>query len=241
MDGPGARYFFVHLQKTAGTSLWARLRRCFADPAIYPNHTDRSDPVAAVISVEHLRRRWAARGEEIRLLTGHFPLCVADVLGGGFRTFTVLRSPYERTVSYLEHHRQVTASDRDLTLEQIYDDPDRFHGLVHNHMVKMLSLTPDEMDDGALTRVRFSPQRLERAKERLATVDVVGLQEHFEDFCDDLGRRFGWDLGDPVVSNRTKTPAVAPALRERVLADNAADTELYDFARRLVRERAGSH
>ena len=47
-------------------------------------------------------------------------------------------------------------------------------------MTKMLSLTPEEMDDGVLTRVEFTPERLERAKERLTEVDVVGLQEEFD-------------------------------------------------------------
>ena len=81
---------------------------------------------------------------------------------------TVLRHPLERTVSYLRDHRRRTPADADLTLEEVYDDDLRFHGLIHNHMTKMLSLTPEEMDEGVLTRVEFTPERLERAKERLA-------------------------------------------------------------------------
>ena len=96
--------------------------------------------------------------------------------GRGFTTLTVLRQPLERTVSYLRHHRRRTPEDAELTLEEVYDDDLRFHGLIHNHMTKMLSLTPEEMNEGVLTRVEFTPERLERAKERLAGVDVVGLQ-----------------------------------------------------------------
>jgi hypothetical protein len=231
------RFFFCHLQKTAGTTLIRRIRSDFGDRAVYPIDED-GDAIARVISVDQLLSVWAMRGGEIRVVTGHFPLCVTDLLGGGFITFTVLRHPLERTISYLRHHRRRTPADAELSLEEIYDDEFRFHGLIHNHMTKMLSLVPAEMDDGALTNVEFTPLRLERAKERLATVDVVGLQEHFDDFCRELSDRFGWRLAESM--QRMKRPAAdLPAeFRERILEDNAYDLELYEFARQLVAERA---
>lgn len=230
------RFFFVHLQKAAGTSLIQRIKRHYPQRAIYPNRSD-GDIVACVISVEHLLDRWAARGNEIRFASGHFPLCTTELLGGSFTTLTVLRDPLERTLSYLRHHRERTPSDAELTLEAVYDDDLRFHGLVHNHMTKMLSLLPHEMSAGALTRVDFTPQRLERAKERLAGVDAVGLQEDFDAYCDEVARRFGWDLGPPLWANRTRACEVSPTLRERILEDHALDVELYEFAQDLVAER----
>jgi hypothetical protein len=232
------RFFFVHLQKTAGTSLILRLQRHYPRAAIYPNKSD-GDIVACVISVEHLLERWAARGEQVRFVSGHFPLCTTELLGGGFTTLTVLRDPVERTLSYLRHHRQVTPGDAELSLEDVYGDDFRFHGLVHNHMTKMLSLLPEEMDAGALTRVEFDDERLERAKRRLAGVDAVGLQEDFDSFCDQVARRFGWRLGPPLRANPTRTCDVSPQLRARIEEDNAADLELYAFARGLVARRRG--
>ena len=120
------RYFFVHIQKAAGTSLFRRLKRQFPPAAVYPNDTD-GDPIARVISVDHLRRRFAERGDEIRVVTGHHPLATAELLGGGFTTLTILREPVERTLSYLRHHRLRTPADAQLTLEGVYDDPFRFH------------------------------------------------------------------------------------------------------------------
>jgi hypothetical protein len=231
------RFFFVHLQKTAGTTLIRRIRSEFPDGAVYP-HTSDGDWIARVISVEHLLAVWRARREAIRVVTGHFPLCTADLLGARFTTLTVLRHPLERTVSYLRHHRRLTPEDAELTLEEIYDDEFRFHGLIHNHMTKMLSLSPEEMDSGALTRVEFTPTRLARAKERLAGVDVVGLQEDFESFWGELAGRFGWTLGDHAPQPQRPPPGLSPELRERILADNALDIELYEFARRLVAERS---
>jgi hypothetical protein len=233
------RFFFSHVQKAAGTSLVFRLRRQFGRARIYPPETDSGD-VAAVISIDHLLARWRTDGETTRVVTGHFPLCTTELLGGEFTTLTVLREPVERTLSYLRHHQQLTPADRDRPVEEIYDDPLRFHGLIHNHMVKMFSLTVDEMTDGVLTRVDFTPERLERAKQRLATVDVVGLQERFERFCHELTTRFGWDLGPSTHVNRTEAVDVPDSVRARIAEDNAMDIDLYAFARALCDSRTGS-
>jgi hypothetical protein len=232
------RYFFVHVQKTAGTSLLIRLGNQFRASEIYPDDTDGDLFVEMPqFDIGQLERRWAARSPEIRVVTGHFPLCTAELLGGGFTTFTVLREPVERTLSYLRHHRKIIKGSRRSTLEEIYADPLRFDGLVHNHMVKMFSLHVDEMTGGAMTTVNFTRQHLERAKTALAGVDVVGLQEEFEPFVAELEVRFGWDLGAPVVANHTEPAEASDELRARIAADNALDVELYAFARELVAER----
>jgi hypothetical protein len=224
------RFFFVHVQKTAGTALLRRMKHAFGEQAIYPDKTDGQMPDVVLVH-EQLQERFAARGDEIRVITGHFPLCIAEILPAEFTTLTVLREPVERTLSYLRHHRVMLPEDRDLPLEAIYEDPFRFQGLVHNHMVKMFALTPETMTAGVLTPVQFERHHLDLAKERLATVDVVGVQERFELFCEELERRFGWDLGPPLFANRTEEVEVSEAFRRRIAEDNALDLELYEHAR----------
>lgn len=223
------RFFFVHLQKTAGTALWRRLRAQFPPAAVYPGPDDGSPP-DTVLSVDHLRACWARRRDEIRIVTGHFPLCTAELLDAPFVTLTVLREPVERTLSYLRHHRETTPEDAERPLEAVYDDPLRFE-LLHNHMVKMLSLTTDEMTNGALTPVDFDAARLARACAAVETMDVVGFQEDFERFCAELTGRLGWDLGDPIFMNRSTPTDVPDSLRERIARDNADDLALYEHAR----------
>jgi Sulfotransferase family len=235
------RFFFVHIQKTGGTSLFMRLSQFFDEAAVYPNNSD-GDLFngAPQFSVPHLTRRWIDRGDEIRLVSGHFPLCTAELLGGGFTTLTVLREPVERTLSYLRHFRAMTPEASDKSLEEIYEDPVRFRRLVHNHMVKMFALTPSEMNFGMMTEIQFTSAHLARAKDQLATVDVVGLQERFEDFRAELGRRFGWQLGATIYANRTQPVNVSAELRSRIARDNALDIELYEFARQLTASRTRS-
>jgi len=171
-------------------------------------------------------------------VTGHFPLCTADLLGGGFTTFTVLRDPVERTLSLLRRRQNAEERFHGRDLEDIYSD-DSLHDIIRDHMVKMLSLTVDELTSAPLVEpVEFDRERLERAKSNLRErIDVFGLQEDFDGFCAELSSRFGWDLGAPRFANRTQRAPVSDALRARIAQDNAIDGELYDFARQLWDER----
>ena len=239
-DAP-QRFFIAHMQKTAGTTVRDRLRATFSDAQIYPNASDGPNILHAVISVSHLQQRWAARGDEIRLLTGHFPLRVVELLDAPFVRLTVLRHPVDRTLSFLRHQaeRRQRGASEDTPIDEIYADPFRFDAMVHNHMVRVLSLAPDEWGpgDGVLTTVPYTRERLEMAKEALAGIELFGLQDRLDEFCDELAVRYGLDLGMPVRSNTTDPVEIPPGLIDRIAEDNALDMELYDYACKLYEER----
>ena len=238
--GPAPRWFFVHMHKTAGTALYQRLHEEFAPEAIYPTVIDQRAHTAS-LNVDLLRRRFEEHRGELRVITGHFPLCTAELLGVPFDTITVLRDPVERTLSALRDIRERDPRDRGLPLEEIYADPIRFQCLIQNHMVKLLSLTPEEMTDGALTALELDAAHLERAKENLSErVDVWGLQEHFEEVCDELVRRYSWNLGPPRFANRTQPFQVDGPFRARIERDNELDVELYRFALELRQQRSST-
>jgi hypothetical protein len=68
----------------------------------------------------------------------------------------------------------------------------------------------------------------------LIRIETFGLQEEFEEFCQELAARFGWDLGEPAMfANRTAAAGASDVLRERITHDNAFDVQLYRFARDL--------
>jgi hypothetical protein len=227
------RYFFVHIMKTAGGSLRRRLVNHFGETAVYPTRgLDGTDPLQLNLSIEHMRERLAARGDQIRVIAAHVPLRTIDLLDGRFTTMTLLREPVERMLSYLRQQRQSRDSPQAISLEEVYED---HHGMADNNMTKMLLLTPAEMRASMFSRAELTRDDLERAKEVLAGMDAVGLQERFEEFCDELSTRFGWHLGDPVTVNATIPAEVPEALRARVAEDNALDIELYEFAQRELR------
>jgi hypothetical protein len=228
------RYFFVHLQKTGGTALFRRLRHQFGPAGVYPMPQYQGTP-EAVLDVELLAERFDRHRNEIRVVTGHFPLCTVDRLRAPFATFTVLREPVERALSFLRHQRQQEPRFYGSTLEEIYDDPVCRDGLICNHMVRMLSLSNEEMTDGALTPIAVDEDRLAAAQEAVERrIDVVGLQERFDAFCEAIGARFGWDLGKRQFANRTSPIDVTDTLRERIAADNEFDARLYRFARQVA-------
>jgi hypothetical protein len=242
------RYFFLHIMKTAGTALRRKLINHFGEAAVYPTkRLDGTDPVTLYMSVDHLRERLAARGDQIRVITGHFPLRTVDEIDGRYTTLTLLRNPIERTLSYLRQARE-DRNDRFLErrtrasqhagrpLEAVYDDLSgaASNNAANNNMTRMLSLTPAEIWASILSRVDLNRDHLERAKEALAGIDAVGLQERFEDFSDLLAARFGWRLGEPEVVNPTAPVDVPETLRTRIAEDNALDVELYEFARELL-------
>jgi hypothetical protein len=231
------RFFVVHMQKSAGTSLRDRFRNQFPESGIYPNRTDGRDKRVSVISVRHLLERWAARRDEIRVVAGHFPLGTVDLLDAEFVKLTVLRPPVERTLSYLRHQKRLNPADREKPLEEIYEDPFRFNGLIRNHMTRMLSMTADELapGDGVLSEVADTPERLQRAKDALETLDLFGVQPTFESFCHTLSERYGVTLGAPVRANATEPMDAPRDLPARIAADNALDVELYAFAEELLR------
>jgi hypothetical protein len=238
------RYFYVHVQKAAGTEIRERLKRHFAPEAMYPDETDGDlFGVAPQVSVAQLLTRWEQRKEQIEIITGHFPYATPELLDADFVTLSVLREPVERVLSHLRHHRKLTPAARDLSLEALYDEafePAYFH----NHMVKVFSLTAEEVAESAaldrwavLKVIELTPDRLARAKDNVAQLDVLGLQDHLEEFCAELTDRFGWQLGAPLYANRTPAEDAPQALRDRIAADHALDTELWEHAREIYARR----
>jgi hypothetical protein len=238
MDEP-RRFFVVHMQKTAGTTLRDRFRASYSDSEIYPNSTDGRDKRLSVISVTHLLERWGARRGEIRLIAGHFPLSTIELLDAPFVTLSIVRDPVDRTLSYLRHQKKINAEDRTRSLIEIYNDPFRFRGLIRNHMVRMFSIGSTEMlaGDGVLTDVGDSVERLERAKQALANLDAFGLQSDFEDFWLDVAKRYALDVGTTIRSNTTEPEDAPPELVERIVADNQLDIEFYSYAQWLYENK----
>jgi hypothetical protein len=232
------RYFFLHIPKTAGMVMFQHLARQFGDDAVYPQPEYRGR-LGAATDTQQLERDFRANAADIRVVVGHFPLCAVDLLGVPFSTFTILRDPVERTLSLLRQHQQRDERYHGAALEDVYADPVLLFGLIHNYMVKVLSMTPDEMTSGALSLLTYDDAHLERAQHNLEhRIEVFGLQESFDEFRVALASHYGWDLGGSArYENRTTPVAVSDEFRARIAHDNRYDVELYRFAPVLLRRR----
>jgi len=243
------RFFFIHVMKTAGTTLVRQLRQQFPDEAIYPCRTiDYIEPndVDAYVKIPRLLSVAPERRAEIRVYSGHFPFYVVDALGTqsegpDLTTLTILREPIARTISVLKHFKRDEARFRDASLEAIYDDRPTFRFFIENFQTKVFSLSSDDGEDAINCGLTIDDARIARAHANLARVDVLGLTERYDEFLDELRHRFGWwpDGVDPALLSNVspKGGEVSKELRARIAADNAYDLELYALAEERVRRR----
>lgn len=240
--------FFLHIPKTAGTSLRELLSPRFSPAEILA--FERDDP-------PELRREKLAGIDRYRFVHGHMPY----VLAGRFerRPFvaTILRDPLERAVSafhYMQGQvlgrvsaaraRDYAAAGRMPIGELVRLEPLAASRHLGNLQAWLLS-TPnlnERFEYGDDHRVAVSGSDLERAKEHLAACDFIGLTERMSESVELLahalqGRPFG-EVGTANRSPGRRAVAELDPPTVAALADlTAQDRELYTFACRLFEER----
>jgi len=217
----------------------AQLLSTFQPGEICPSEAiKKADGPMSILSLQLLKQYLEQSDTDIKLVSGHFPFCTAEMLGSKTRTFTILREPVERTLSFLRHSRKMTPALKNASLESIYDDEIRFHGLIHNHMVKMFSLPFSPELDTVMQHVVFTEDHLKAARKNLRQVDVVGLQENYAEFCNRLRGAFGWNIDADVRQNTTKSAEpVRPEFIRQIKRDNLLDIRFYKYAEKLIAQR----
>jgi hypothetical protein len=250
------RFFFIHVMKTGGMSLFQQFRANFPLDELYPTRDIdiRYDGKFRHLELPYLLGIPQERRDRLRLYAGHFPYVACEMLGGGFTTMTLLRDPVERTISMLRQLQRNVEwigpnHDGDepppgRTLEDIYDDTAVFDALIHDHQTKIFSMTVADEPQSYRQKISIDASRLALAKENLAGVDVIGLMDGYDDFLDELAERFGWTVRHDIRSNEAQAgeepEPVSDALLASIAEDNAIDVEFYEYAKELVAARRGS-
>ena len=241
-----SRLFFVHIPKTAGTTLTEILDQHFDPLEIFPHTHWHSVPEE--LPIEELTG--------FGLYRGHFyKTSLETLLPGKVSTLTVLRDPIERIFSAYNHTRNfketaqhphhAAIGGEDGTLLDYINMPDK--NPTRNTQVSYLSWpAPDERSVMASQQCyAFDPtpfQDLERAKEALSQMAFVGIQEDFDRSIQLLNHTLQWDpvslVGKANVgmySNRASD--VESSVLERLRELNQLDLELYDYGKTLFEER----
>ena len=131
-------YFFVHIMKTAGTTLRQHTRTELPGPGLSSAALD--DMYEGYISIQTLLNLPEQRKAKVVAYGGHYPYIVTELMGMDLITLTLLRDPVDRTVSFLKQCKRMNDQHRDLPLEEIYEDGFFFPTLVHNHQTKVFSM-----------------------------------------------------------------------------------------------------
>lgn len=236
------RALFLHLQKTAGTSILAAAESFYG--------RDRCARWADYIA------RTPQELNGLSFLSGHFGYDFAQQFMDGRYCFTFLRDPIERLLSYYSYCRsadkaanEVNALAHDSNAEQFFRAgctvDSRFASHMWNHQACQLAngwgaslvgkrnvgvseLRPDEI--------------LARATQNLRTFDYVGLVEEFEGDSEEifkaLGRTFEAARRVNVAPNRIKRDDLNGTTMTMLEQMTEIDRELY---RRAVADRTEIH
>lgn len=239
--------YFLHIQKTAGTTLYFTIDEKFAPEAICPARFWRQ--------LLQIAKQSPAQFENYRFFRGHFGYSIQQFVRQKLVHITVLRDPIERTVSHYEHirrepkdrlHKLVAAQN--MSFEDFITHPET-GAAIANLQTRSIAF------DWGLTEIRASkkfPSRgilgtppdlpddelLAIAKQRLDDFAFVGLAERFQDSLLLLSYIFGWY---PIVQSREMNKApkklrssdLSQAALDAVMERNQLDEDLYQHGQAI--------
>jgi hypothetical protein len=238
---PGRLLVFVHIPKTAGTTLRTVLG--MNEPGARSRALGNVFKGGGGISkslIDRLRKDKGPDLSGVGLIRGHFPLGIREHLprylprGREVACFTFLREPADRTLSHYfairEHGRgyQLPPLPAEATVEDALE-----RGYIHDNVqTRMLSGLAEPFGE-------VDQEMLERAKDNLREELVFfGLTERFDESLVLAKRRLGfrsilYKTSGRVNVNRARGDEVPAELREAAQACNRYDIELYRYAEQL--------
>lgn len=250
-DFPAPRLVFLHLARTGGTSLSDVFARWY-----------RPDQSRVHLFVDDVALTPVAVLANLRVIAGHIPFAALPLIPGRFLTMTVLRDPFERTLSHFYNLQRRDPLYRDVSLEEFVFNESDFHAgnyqahyLAHDFDLanawrtyspeeRLASMGFDRYEQNPLQMLfeitidrtdDFDAQLLADAAANLDRIELVGTTERLNEVSSHVAHLFGRKTEPPGRLNRS-TPIdrleIDARIRRRIDERTAVDRELYDLARR---------
>lgn len=220
---------FLHIPKTAGTTLHHILLRHYSPGEIY------TDVFSEDLAVDTFRNLPQERKDQIKILWGHFSFGLHQYLPQPTTYFTFLREPVERVLShyYFVRSRPEFVLNERIEKEKLNVNEVIQQGLIvdiKNVQTRMLAGLPYLFPADAYTE-----EHLEIAKENLRQhFSVIGLVERFDESLLLLQQAFGWHNIYYMQYNKTlRHEEVSQETLKYIRDENALDMELYRHATTL--------
>lgn len=226
---------FLHIPKTAGTTLNRIIEQQYRRDEIYSADPTRAHPTAGM---EELRSFDALHWARLRLLKGHLPFGVHELLPKPSVYFTVLREPVDRVLSYYYFLRRFSPHE----LHYLANTP----GMdLQSFLENKISLETDNLQTRILSGAWLSVPYGQCTEELLAMAKknlqerfrVVGLAEQFDETLLLLKNAFHWRrtfyVKLNVTRHRPRQEALTPQILGLIQKDNQLDSELYAYAQQL--------
>jgi hypothetical protein len=246
--------YFLHIPKTAGTTLTYYLDQRFAHDEIFPAQLFRE-----------LKNVSPATLGQYRLFRGHFGYDLTRLLRTEPAIITILRDPVEHTLSHFAHWRRF-ADDypperqpiENSSLLDILNDQ-KLAGFLFNPQsynvgggMSLNSLRAENLNHEWMkcfeqlnlpTKNLTDPNVvLDRAKARLEEFACFGVVEMFDEFLDLLAYTFDWNpiketTKQNVTPSRLRADELDQATLDKIYEFTVFDRELYEFACHRFKQR----
>lgn len=248
-------YQFLHVPKTAGTSLSQLLTSRFRPEEICP-----AQLWTNLLALPRTQLK------QYRLFNGHLYYHLRAYLGRPVECFTYLRDPVERSLSHYEHilrHKEHYLHDRAReqgSLLAFLNDPVTLP-MIWNFQTRSLAQALDPVAiDATLGAARGRPGALEQALEsvmpadhevqallqtgcdRLEELAFVGVVERLDESVRQMFRAFGWGEAPEIPRvnvSSNKVDRVSLSDQERRALDRCLELDHEIYARAMRSIRAG--
>ena len=245
------RLYFLHIPKTAGSSITDWLTQCVGPTGTCPAKT--WDQLVELGTSDLLK---------YRLFTGHFGWGFDAVIGRPLHVFTVFRDPLERTISHYRHvHRAEDHPRHKVVVRQTFSefvaDEDNWP-MIENFQARYLIknvIDPTQifgrLDRDVTKRNRLSTAAeecrflfdkgyvRETATRHFKDLDVIGVTDKLDSFLARLASRFRFLNAPPTATRSNVSPrdglsiTVDDCSRKTVSKLTQIDQDLFERARTL--------
>ena len=234
-----APIFFMHIMKTAGTSFRKLLEESLGK-SLFPTderlrQRQNRHYYSAIEIMELVRLDELA---SCRVLCGHLPYALVET--PEFRNFslaTFLREPVSRTLSMLRHRRRNSPKFAAMGVQEMLSHSAFVEGQIRDYQSKYFAFSDHKQD----VNLPFSweKQDFERAKQRLAQSEFVGITEYFDQSLELFKNQTGLELAAARRVNVAENAVIQPSDDELALIRQlvARDLEIYEVAKELFLSR----
>ena len=236
-NGSQPAVIFLHIPKTAGTTLLRILDRQYSPEVVHSFGADAHKSVAEYKALDEESRK------NIRLLRGHMAYGLHEYLPSSAGYFTILREPVARVISYYNFIRR---NPEHYLYDEVMGNDLSLHALIESGLPLMMNDAQVRLLSGVWGDPGFgevSLAMLETAQQNLAdSFIVVGLTEQFDKTLLLLKEKLNWqhDISYQrlnVSKQGVKEDRLPKETIELIKRVNRQDIALYAYAQELFKKQ----